>query len=142
VNLEQLPLKSKKDKERYVAGTELPYKGRCKHYRKSTRWFRFSCCSKVHPCDRCHDEAENHPSEHANRMICGLCSREQNYRPEDCRFCGNSFIAKKLSHYWEGGKGTRDKRYSLPLLCSIYISYPTIFVSRLLMVYIQTHGEK
>ncbi|KAI5787759.1 hypothetical protein FPQ18DRAFT_262903 [Pyronema domesticum] len=110
LHLKQLPLKSKKDKERYVAGTELPNKGRCKHYRKSTRWFRFSCCSKVHPCDRCHDEAENHPSEHANRMICGLCSREQNYRPEDCRFCGNSFFAKKLSHYWEGGKGTRDKR--------------------------------
>jgi len=44
-------------------------------------------------------------------MICGLCSREQNYRPEDCRFCGNAFLAKKLSHYWEGGKGTRDKRF-------------------------------
>ncbi|KAF3308790.1 hypothetical protein TWF173_000734 [Orbilia oligospora] len=25
-----------------VAGTELPLKGRCAHYRKSTRWFRFS----------------------------------------------------------------------------------------------------
>lgn len=30
---------------------------------------------------RCHDERENHPNEHANRMICGYCSREQNYRP-------------------------------------------------------------
>lgn len=76
-----------------------------------TRWFRFSCCAKVFPCDKCHDEAENHHTEHANRMICGLCSREQNYRPEDCRFCGNRFIAKNLSHYWEGGKGTRDQRF-------------------------------
>lgn len=111
LNLEKLPLKTK-DKERYVVGTELPHRGRCQHYRKSTRWFRFSCCTKVYPCDKCHDDAENHPSEHANRMICGLCSREQNYRPDDCRFCGNAFLSKKLSHYWEGGKGTRDKRYA------------------------------
>ncbi|KAF8246747.1 hypothetical protein K440DRAFT_585355 [Wilcoxina mikolae CBS 423.85] len=110
LNLEKLPLKKKKDQQRYVAGTELPHKGRCKHYRKSTRWFRFSCCSKVFPCDRCHDQIESHPSEHANKMICGLCSREQNYRPDDCRFCGNCFFVKRLSHYWEGGKGTRDKR--------------------------------
>ncbi|KAI5849781.1 hypothetical protein BZA05DRAFT_76839 [Tricharina praecox] len=110
LGLQQIPLKAKTDKARYIAGTELPHKGRCKHYRKSTRWFRFSCCSKVFPCDKCHDEAEKHKSEHANRMICGLCSREQNYRPDECRFCGNAFLSKKLSHYWEGGKGTRDKR--------------------------------
>ncbi|RVD86446.1 uncharacterized protein DFL_004721 [Arthrobotrys flagrans] len=93
-----------------VAGTELPLKGRCAHYRKSTRWFRFSCCNKVFPCDRCHDSSvePRHPSEHANRMICGACSREQNYRPDDCAFCGHSFVSKN-SGFWEGGKGTRDK---------------------------------
>lgn len=52
-----------------VAGQELPRRGRCTHYAKSYRWFRyarlftgemvasankqhrFSCCSKVYPCD-------------------------------------------------------------------------------------------
>ncbi|KAK6349022.1 hypothetical protein TWF730_009782 [Orbilia blumenaviensis] len=77
---------------------------------KSTRWFRFSCCNKVFPCDKCHDSSvePRHPSEHANRMICGACSREQNYRPDDCAFCRHSFVAKN-SGFWEGGKGTRDK---------------------------------
>ncbi|KAI5778368.1 hypothetical protein EDC01DRAFT_622743, partial [Geopyxis carbonaria] len=106
----QVKLKKKTEKEKYVAGTELPSKGRCKHYRKSTRWFRFSCCSKVYACDKCHDAKESHPSEHATRMICGGCSREQNYRPEDCRYCANKFLTKNTAHYWEGGKGTRDQR--------------------------------
>lgn len=52
-----------------VAGTELPRQGRCAHYKKSYRWFRFSCCQKVFPCDRCHDEQTDHPNEHANRML-------------------------------------------------------------------------
>ncbi|KAL7276909.1 hypothetical protein RUND412_000101 [Rhizina undulata] len=100
-----------KDTERYVVGTELPLRGRCAHYKKSTRWFRFSCCQKVYPCDKCHDEQvqPQHHAEHANRMICGACSREQNYRPEDCAFCHHSFFRKNTG-YWEGGKGTRDRR--------------------------------
>ena len=57
----------------------------------------------------CHDEASDHPNEHANRMICGFCSREQNYRPEDCGICHALLIGKKGSGFWEGGKGTRDK---------------------------------
>lgn len=104
-----LPPKRKKEDLGITSGTELPLKGRCKHYSKSYRWFRFSCCNRVFPCDRCHDEAEEHPNEHANRMICGLCSREQNYRPEDCSFCGRSVIRKTGGGFWEGGKGTRDR---------------------------------
>ena len=42
-------------------------------------------------------------------MICGYCSREQNYRPEDCGICHSSLIKKAGSGFWEGGKGTRDK---------------------------------
>ena len=42
-------------------------------------------------------------------MICGHCSREQNYRPEDCGVCHSSLIKKAGSGFWEGGKGTRDK---------------------------------
>ncbi|KAL2115940.1 hypothetical protein VTJ04DRAFT_10195 [Mycothermus thermophilus] len=92
------------------AGEPLPDKGTCSHYRKSYRWFRFSCCNRVYPCDRCHDAAEKHENEWASRMICGFCSREQRYSPESCTFCGRSVIGKRGKGYWEGGKGTRDQR--------------------------------
>ncbi|THC92179.1 hypothetical protein EYZ11_008338 [Aspergillus tanneri] len=92
-----------------VAGQELPRRGRCMHYGKSYRWFRFSCCTKVFPCDKCHDAATDHPNEHANRMICGFCSREQIYRPENCGICRAVLIGKAGSGFWEGGKGTRNK---------------------------------
>ena len=103
--------RKKKPKENLgiTTGTELPRRGRCSHYSKSYRWFRFSCCEKVFPCDRCHDVECDHPVEHANRMICGFCSREQNYRPEDCGFCHASVVKKAGSGFWEGGKGTREK---------------------------------
>lgn len=91
------------------AGEPLPDKGVCKHYRKSYRWFRFSCCQKVHSCDKCHDDAEDHPNEWANRMICGYCSREQNYTPGSCTFCGRNLVLKMRTGFWEGGKGTRDR---------------------------------
>lgn len=108
-----LPPRKRKVKENLgiVAGTPLPNLGKCSHYRKSHRWFRFSCCNKVYPCDRCHDEQSEpkHPNEHANRMLCGYCSREQNYRPEDCGICGRSLIGRRGTGFWEGGTGTRDK---------------------------------
>ncbi|KAK4128529.1 hypothetical protein N657DRAFT_26903 [Parathielavia appendiculata] len=91
-------------------GEPLPNRGACAHYRRSYRWFRFSCCARVYPCDRCHDEAEAHVNEWANRMVCGWCSREQRYNVESCAFCGRSVIGKKGKGYWEGGKGTRDQR--------------------------------
>lgn len=92
-----------------IVGQELPRRGKCQHYAKSYRWFRFSCCSKVFPCDKCHDVANpDHVVEFANRMICGYCSREQNYRPEDCGVCHSMLIGKKGHGFWEGGKGTRD----------------------------------
>jgi uncharacterized CHY-type Zn-finger protein len=111
-NIPSLPRKRKpKENLGIVTGTPLPKSGLCGHYRKSHRWFRFSCCSKVYPCNRCHDEQAEpkHPNEHANRMICGYCSREQNYRPEDCGVCGRSLIGRRGGGFWEGGKGTRDK---------------------------------
>ncbi|ANB14756.1 hypothetical protein AWJ20_2363 [Sugiyamaella lignohabitans] len=103
-------LAKRKDKTQslgLVGGTPLPNNGSCQHYKKSNRWFRFSCCSKVYPCDRCHDEKANHPNERAHRMICGKCSREQNFS-DVCLFCRHSFD-NKHSPFWEGGKGTRDK---------------------------------
>ncbi|KAK0708175.1 hypothetical protein B0H67DRAFT_603215 [Lasiosphaeris hirsuta] len=91
------------------AGEPLPQRGACAHYKRSYRWFRFSCCSKVHPCDRCHDAGEDHLNEWANRMICGWCSREQNYSVESCHFCGRSVVGKRSTGFWEGGKGTRNQ---------------------------------
>jgi uncharacterized CHY-type Zn-finger protein len=99
----------KEEKLGLHAGEPLPNRGTCSHYRRSYRWFRFSCCNKVHPCNQCHDANEDHPEEWANRMICGWCSREQNYAVEACAFCGRSVIGKKGKGFWEGGKGTRDK---------------------------------
>ncbi|KAK4105253.1 hypothetical protein N658DRAFT_491710 [Parathielavia hyrcaniae] len=92
------------------AGEPLPNRGACAHYRRSYRWFRFSCCARVYPCDRCHDEAEAHANEWANRMVCGWCSREQRFSVESCAFCGRSVIGKRGKGFWEGGKGTRDQR--------------------------------
>lgn len=94
------------------AGEPLPNKGACEHYKRSYRWFRFSCCGKVSPCDKCHNASEesgSHVDEWASRMICGWCSREQKYHPEMCQFCGRSVIGKSGKGYWEGGKGTRNK---------------------------------
>ncbi|KAF2202918.1 hypothetical protein GQ43DRAFT_368044, partial [Delitschia confertaspora ATCC 74209] len=108
--LPDLPLRKKKpEKLGIVSGQELPDRGRCAHYKKSYRWFRFSCCGKVFPCDRCHDQTADHPIEQANRMICGFCSREQNYRPKDCGICHAWLTVRPGKGFWEGGTGTRDQ---------------------------------
>lgn len=87
-------------------GTELPNKGTCKHYKKSFRWFRFSCCNSLYPCDICHNDLANHPVEEAKRMVCGLCSKEQSVKKEcDCGMSLNT-VHKQ---FWEGGKGNREK---------------------------------
>lgn len=102
--------RKKKETLGITPGTELPRRGRCKHYTKSYRWFRFSCCQKVYACDRCHGAGEEHSPEWANRMICGFCSREGNYRPEDCASCHAMLVGRKGGGgFWEGGKGTRDR---------------------------------
>lgn len=104
------PKKKKPENLGIIAGHPLPREGRCRHYGKSYRWFRFSCCEKVFPCDRCHDEASEHVCERAHRMLCGFCSREQNFRPEDCAICHMSVIKRSSKGgFWEGGQGTRDK---------------------------------
>lgn len=49
-------------------------------------------------------------NEWANRMICGWCSREQNYRPEECGTCRGPMSGKSRGGgFWEGGKGMRDR---------------------------------
>jgi hypothetical protein len=66
----------------FKIGSALPDKGACKHYKKSYRWFRFPCCKSVYPCDICHDQENSHPSQLANNMICGFCSKEQSVKYE------------------------------------------------------------
>lgn len=96
------------DKVHLTKGTPLPKYGACRHYRKSMRWFRFSCCKRVFPCDRCHDEEMNHIADAASRMVCGACSREQNFTDE-CKFCGANYTIRR-TRFWEGGKGARDRK--------------------------------
>ncbi|VVT53461.1 uncharacterized protein SAPINGB_P003585 [Magnusiomyces paraingens] len=95
-----------KQKLGIVSGSPLPNDGSCSHYRKSKRWYRFSCCGKVYPCGKCHDADQDHPNEHATRIICGHCSREQNIS-NVCFYCRYEFQTKETG-FWEGGKGTRD----------------------------------
>lgn len=87
-------------------GEELPGKGTCKHYKKSYRWLRFSCCGSLYPCDICHDEQSGHKAETAFRMVCRLCSKEQSAK-QDCS-CGMD-LKRKHAQFWEGGKGNRDR---------------------------------
>ncbi|XP_013777913.1 uncharacterized protein LOC106462525 [Limulus polyphemus] len=93
-------------------GKPLPENGTCKHYKKSFRWLRFPCCGKAYPCDLCHDEKEmDHDMELATRMICGFCAKEQAYASDKpCKRCF-SYMTKKRTAYWEGGKGCREKSH-------------------------------
>lgn len=96
-----------KQKLGLTSGQPLPDDGKCTHFRKSTRWFRFACCGKVYPCEKCHDLESNHPYEYGTRVICGMCSREQNIS-NTCAYCRHKFENKGNTGFWEGGKGTRD----------------------------------
>ncbi|RHY33128.1 hypothetical protein DYB32_001974 [Aphanomyces invadans] len=95
-----------------VVGQPLPNQGRCSHYSKSLRWFRFQCCGKAYPCDVCHaasacPDAGNGTSHARCRFICGLCSREHSSQQKECP-CGNVVGNPNTSSHWEGGKGCRD----------------------------------
>ena len=91
-------------------GSALPELGTCKHYKHSYRWFRFSCCNKLFPCDECHDEAiAGHKSEIAKTVLCGHCAFEQ-VVSKMCVKCGKSFTKNEAKQgFWEGGKGCRNK---------------------------------
>lgn len=106
-----MKLKKKKKREDHLKiGEPLPDSGTCSHYRKSKRWFRFSCCNKLYPCDVCHDSQEDHHVEMAKRHVCGMCSREQTITPGKPCTCGHEFDkAPQKGAFWEGGKGVRNK---------------------------------
>ena len=93
-------------------GKELPDFGACKHYKHSLRWFRFSCCNKIFPCDECHDEASDHNNEFAKTILCGFCACEQPSSNKVCQKCGKLFSKSEgAKKFWEGGKGCRDPRF-------------------------------
>ena len=92
---------------RLVKGENLPNMGACKHFKKSLKWMRFSCCGKVFPCPICHElngECENASTALASRLICGKCSEEQPYTNGKCTAC--SF------HMGKGGRDTRQATMS------------------------------
>lgn len=94
-------------------GQPLPDNGTCEHYRKSFRWYRFPCCNRVYPCDRCHDadrSTDPHEMQWATRVICGRCSKEQSISQTTCSGCQEELRgAARATSHWEGGKGTRDQ---------------------------------
>jgi uncharacterized CHY-type Zn-finger protein len=96
----------------FQVGNPLPDKGICKHYKYSFRWFRFGCCSKIFPCDLCHDEISTHESDFAKTILCGHCCFEQSSQNPICSKCGKYFT-KEVSKrgFWEGGKGCRNKAF-------------------------------
>ena len=90
-------------------GKELPDFGACKHYKYSLRWFRFSCCNKIFPCDLCHDETSDHSCEFAKTILCGFCAHEQSSNNKVCSKCGKVFAKSSgAKKFWEGGKGCRN----------------------------------
>ena len=103
--------KKAKDTEYLVIGEPLPGRGTCKHYKKSHRWFRFPCCGKLFPCDKCHilNSAKDHEVKIANRMVCGFCSREQVFSDKIPCQCGAALGPQDKTAFWEGGKGCRDQ---------------------------------
>ena len=104
-------IKKPRDKELVgiTKGDPLPKNGICTHYKRSFRWFRFPCCGKIFPCDICHEDEnkDGHQIEWATRMICGFCSKEQQYSQKPCS-CGKS-LTGKTSAFWNAGKGMRDQ---------------------------------
>ena len=93
-------------------GKELPDYGACKHYKYSLRWFRFSCCNKIFPCDICHDETSDHNAENAKTILCGFCACEQSSSNKVCSKCGKMFTKNEGGkRFWEGGKGCRNPQF-------------------------------
>ena len=89
---------------RLKLGENLPNLGACKHFKKSNRWMRFSCCGKLYPCPVCHElagECEDAATKLATRMVCGKCSCEQPMTSGKCIECA-----------YHMGKGGRDTRQS------------------------------
>lgn len=106
--LAEIVKKPKKERLLLKIGEALPKGGTCEHYRLSKRWFRFPCCGKAYPCDICHNDASDHESDRASRMICGICSKEQAFS-DGCVHCRHEFGRATTSH-WEGGRGMRNKQ--------------------------------
>lgn len=111
--LRYLRKKAKSDPRQQLIklGSQLPQMGACRHFKKSYKWYRFSCCGRAFPCPECHVESGCPAAAlgaHASRMICGKCSMEQTYNPaRPCEKCNFSMRALGSAH-WDDGAGTRN----------------------------------
>lgn len=102
---DELVYKGIKTKTERKGNVSLSGDGTCEHYKKSFRWLRFPCCNRLFSCDICHDKESDHRGILANKMVCGLCKKEQGVKAS-CE-CGMNL--KQNTQFWEGGKGTRNK---------------------------------
>jgi len=96
----------------FVAGQPLPQQGACVHFKKSKRWLRFPCCGMAYPCVTCHSLTDCPAASvdiWCSRMICGGCSREQEFTNSPCKFCGLSLGKDARRAHWEGGGGLRNR---------------------------------
>lgn len=61
----------------------------CDNFKNVTYWMVPPCCYKYYCCNKCHDAKESHPWSYANRMVCMVCEKEQDYRklPNSCEKC-------------------------------------------------------
>ena len=67
----------------------------CPHYRRSCSIVA-SCCGRVHPCFRCHDEAEDHAMDRyqTSDMVCMSCGTRQPVA-QSCSSC-----SRQLGRYY------------------------------------------
>ena len=94
---------------RLIKGEPLPNMGACKHFQKSLRWLRFSCCGKLYPCPVCHEEIGGCIlGSIANTMVCGKCSHEQPCISGPCINCSFKMGKGRSNAHWQGGAGSRN----------------------------------
>jgi len=113
-----LKLKKKKQPKQelgLLVGQPLPQHGVCEHYRKSKRWFRFSCCNRIYACDRCHDEKEDHETK-VSLLMTWKRGSEFATSKSVC-VCGFEPGKSQAGQFWEGGEGTRNKNVMNRKVC-------------------------
>ncbi|KAM3588481.1 hypothetical protein VKS41_000925 [Umbelopsis sp. WA50703] len=78
----------------------------------------------VYACDKCHDEAESHIYELAQKMICGYCSKEQPYHQQRCIGC-DKLLTGAYNHSGSSKKGEVYKNRAHDLVKSKAGPQPT-----------------
>ncbi|KAM0686987.1 hypothetical protein COBT_001784 [Conglomerata obtusa] len=96
-------IKAKLKTQDIVHNGGLPNFGTCKHDLTSREWYRYTCCNDFFPCKKCHNENNCHPIGVANKIMCGICSKEH-ITTKNCK-CRS----EKKTLYIEVGKDIKEK---------------------------------